>query len=44
MTSARRYAGPAISEEFARDGTGPVAAHRASPDAQVGIGRVEAVA
>jgi hypothetical protein len=44
MTGARRDAGGAIAAEVARDATGPVAAHRASPDTQVVSGRVEAVA
>ena len=37
---ALRDTGPAISEELARDGTGPVAVYRASPDADCVSGRV----
>jgi hypothetical protein len=40
MTNALRDTGPAIGEEFARDGTGLVDVHRASPDADFVIGRV----
>ena len=40
MTNALRDAGPAISDEFARAGTGPVAVDRASPDADLVVGRV----
>ena len=37
---ALRDTRPAISEEVARDGTGPGAVYRASPDADLVVGRV----
>ena len=37
---ALRDTGPAILEELARDGTGPVGVYRASPDADCVSGRV----